>query len=228
MSVDFGAIKEAPPGGVQDTDYLLLVRPGATPGVYCIAVPDGGGDVSAVTAAIAAEVARAEAAEATLQALIPTGSNLAAEIARAEAAETALANALAAEITRAEAAEGGRAANARDYVIGCFQPGTATASEVLFVHVLPHAVVFPAGLAGTGAASLVTAAAQTVYTFYYLRGGVQTTICTLTFAAGASTPTLGAVAVPIMQAGDALVLTAPATPDAQLANIGFSFLAAKE
>jgi len=115
-----------------------------------------------------------------------------------------------------------------DYIIGVTQPGVTGAAQKLLVHKLPHAVTFPAGLAGSYMTALTAATATTVFTLAYKRGGTTTTIGTFTFAAGGTDATISGVVIPTLAAADILLLSGPATADATLADIGISILASKQ
>jgi hypothetical protein len=119
-------------------------------------------------------------------------------------------------------------ANVADYVIGVTQPGLTGNAQKLLVHKLPHAITWPASLAGSVMTALGAATASAVFTFAYKRGGTTTTIAVYTFAAGGTDATVSGVVIPTHAAGDILLLTGPATADATLSDIGASFLAAKQ
>jgi hypothetical protein len=122
---------------------------------------------------------------------------------------------------------GTTAANVADYIIGVTQPGVTGNAQKLLVHKLPHAITWPASLAGSYMTALGAATASAVFTFAYKRGGTTTTIATYTFAAGGTDATVSGVVIPTHAAGDILLLTGPTTADATLADIGASFLGAK-
>jgi len=118
--------------------------------------------------------------------------------------------------------------NNADYVIGATQPGVTGAAQKLLVHKLPHAITFPASLAGSYMTALTAATASTVFTLAYKRGGTTTTIGVFTFAAGGTDATISGVVIPTLAAADIVMLSGPATADATLADIGASFLASKQ
>ena len=113
----------------------------------------------------------------------------------------------------------------KTYVIGVTQPGTTAASGRLIVHALPYIVTLPTGLSTSAATALTAATASTPFILAYIRSNVTTAIATFTFAAAATTATISGVVIPALLTGDIIILTGPATPDATLADIGFSIVA---
>jgi hypothetical protein len=107
---------------------------------------------------------------------------------------------------------------AQPYDVGCTYAGAPTASFVLLRYPFPRQVVFPSGLtssqgvAGTGATASTTFAIQ--------KNGSP--VGTMVFAAAATVATFTMSSPTTFAVGDVLTVVAPATPDATLANLGFS------
>jgi len=99
--------------------------------------------------------------------------------------------------------------------------GTPSASEVLLRYVFTRAVTFPDEFAGSQASAGTAAAASTV--FLVKKNG--STVGTVTFAISGTTGVFATTGTTVvMAAGDVLELQAPSSPDATLANIGFTFV----
>jgi Putative phage tail protein len=103
-------------------------------------------------------------------------------------------------------------------VTGSFN-GAPTASLVLQRYIFTDAVTFPAGLAGSRASAGDGATATT--SFAIARNG--TAVGTMDFAAGATTASFTMATATSFAAGDVLTLTAPAAPDATLADLAWTF-----
>jgi len=103
------------------------------------------------------------------------------------------------------------------YVSGSWS-GSPAASQIIERYIFATPVNFPAGLAGSygGAATAATSTA----TFSIQRNG--TAIGTMTFAAAATTASFIMTSATSFAAGDVLTITAPATPDATLANLAWT------
>jgi hypothetical protein len=116
------------------------------------------------------------------------------------------------------------------YVVGCFVPGTLTASQALLVHRVSKAVTLPANFAAyagyaSQAGGTAAATASTVITVARALAASPTgfsDVGTIIFAAGGTTPTFAtsAGAAVAFAQGDVLRLAAPASADATFA--GFS------
>jgi hypothetical protein len=104
--------------------------------------------------------------------------------------------------------------------LSMFAGGKPTASETLFRHEFTAAATIPAALAGSQGSAGVAATASTVLT---LKKNT-TSIGTATWAAAGTEPTLAAASPTSFAIGDVLVITAPATPDATLADISLSIV----
>lgn len=104
--------------------------------------------------------------------------------------------------------------------------GQPLAGQVVHVPVA-QAVTLAANFAGTQAYAGIAPTASAAFALAYIRTGTATTIGTVTFAAGAQTATLSTQAAVALLAGDVLRLTAPATQDTTLANVGVTFLFSK-
>lgn len=101
----------------------------------------------------------------------------------------------------------------------CFSANTPTANAILVRVPLVRAIVFPADFAGSYGSAAVAATGSTVFTIR--KNG--TSVGTATFGAAGTTATFvssGGSAVSFA-AGDILSITAPASPDATLADVGF-------
>lgn len=105
---------------------------------------------------------------------------------------------------------------AAPFDVGVTYNGLPGASAVLLRLPLARAVTFPTGLAGSrgvaGTAPITTA------TFDIRRNGAP--FGTMTFAAGSTAATFAATSATAFAAGDILSMTAPATPDGALSDIG--------
>ena len=95
-----------------------------------------------------------------------------------------------------------------------FSPGAPGASAVVMAAVLTEAWTLPAALAGSQATAVTTAAADAE--FVVAKNG--TSIGSITFHASGA-PTLAAATATSFAAGDVLTVTAPGSPDADLAGI---------
>src|SRR5207248_3996169 len=103
------------------------------------------------------------------------------------------------------------------YVSGSW-PGSPAASQVIERYIFASAVTFPAGFAGSyGTAGIAATAAST---FTIAQNGAA--IGTMVFAAGASAASFTMSAATAFMPGDVLTITAPATPDASLANLAWT------
>ena len=105
-------------------------------------------------------------------------------------------------------------------VTGTFVNGKPSASLVLQRYVFATTVVFPAGLAGSQGTAGTAATAMAV--FEVQKNGVA--VGSMMFAAAATTATFAMTSATTFDAGDVLTLVAPATPDANLANLAWTFM----
>jgi hypothetical protein len=103
------------------------------------------------------------------------------------------------------------------YDIAGFISGKPTASQIILYLPMVRAVTFDVNLALSKGAASVAATAST--TFDIAKNG--TNFGTMVFALGATTATFVAAVQPAFAIGDVLSVTAPASADATLANIGF-------
>ena len=103
------------------------------------------------------------------------------------------------------------------YDLSAMYPGIPTPSVLMLRIPLSRNVLFPAGL--TGSRGTATANATGTTSFDIALNGA--TVATMTFAAGASTATFTAASAINAVAGDILSITAPSSPDATLADVGF-------
>lgn len=103
------------------------------------------------------------------------------------------------------------------YDLSAMYPGIPAASVLMLRIPLSRAVAFPAGLTGSRGTATANATASTTFDIA-LNGS---SVGTMTFAAGASVATFAAASPINAVAGDVLSVTAPAFPDATLADIGF-------
>lgn len=104
------------------------------------------------------------------------------------------------------------------YDVGGACAGVPAASLVIVRYPTPRAVVFPASLTSSQGAAAVAATAQT--DFDILKNGVS--FGTMRFAAAGTVATFISAAGATFAAGDVLTIVSPASPDATLADIGFS------
>lgn len=117
-------------------------------------------------------------------------------------------------------AAGGGSASTIPYDISGGTAGLMLASQVIFSFVAVRTTTFPAafagsrGTAGTSAASAVTCPVT----------NNGTAVGTVHWASGSATPTFTLTSTLVMNAGDNLIVTAPASPDSALANTSFTFL----
>ena len=109
-------------------------------------------------------------------------------------------------------------ASSNPYDIGCSAAGTLAANAVLMRYPMPRAVTFPSGMANSRAIANTAATAST--TFSLKKNGTQ--FGTFVFAASGTTATFTASTATSFAAGDILTITAPATPDATLADLGIA------
>lgn len=100
--------------------------------------------------------------------------------------------------------------------------GAPSASAIIATFDAPRAFTLPAGLTGSRAVAGTAATASTTFTIKKngssigsIVWGAAATVATFTFASAVS-----------FAAGDVLTVTAPASPDATLANIGFTLVGA--
>ena len=103
------------------------------------------------------------------------------------------------------------------YVSGSFS-GSPAASQVIERYIFATAVTFPAALSGSSGSA--GAAATASATFTIAKNG--TAIGTMVFAAGAAAASFTMSGATAFSAGDVLTITAPATPDATLANLAWT------
>jgi hypothetical protein len=111
-------------------------------------------------------------------------------------------------------------AAAKYYDIPGGATGTPSASQIMLEHVAVRTVTWSAGFAGSQGFAATAATALTTFTIT-VNG---TTIGTMTFAASATTATFALTGTNSITAGQVLRVIAPASPDATLANVSFTFL----
>lgn len=163
---------------------------------------------TAVTAAVATALDTAAADAAT-----KASAAQAAAISAASTDAQTKASAAQSAATTAAATDATNKSNAvRSLTAFC--SGKPLASEVIGAGIAPWAITVTAG--NSKAYSQVAATASTVFTIK--RG--TTTLGTVTFAAGSTTGTV-AVSSGAITANQVITITAPATPDATLADISF-------
>lgn len=117
---------------------------------------------------------------------------------------------------RLEAGESGLLT--QPYDVGGSYNGAPTASLVLLRYPFPRQAIFPSGLTNSRGVAGTAATAQT--DFDLKKNG--SSVGTMRFAAAATTATFIMASQTTFAAGDVLTVVAPATPDATLANLGFS------
>ena len=106
----------------------------------------------------------------------------------------------------------------QSYDLGGGCTGAPIASLVLMRYPFPRAATFPAGLTNSKGVAATAATAQT--DFNLLKNGVS--FGTMRFAAAGTVATFIAASATSFVVGDVLMVVAPGTPDATLANIGFT------
>lgn len=106
------------------------------------------------------------------------------------------------------------------YELPAYVAGTPGASQVVLERLFAITVTLPASLTGSLAKAGTAATASTTFTI--AKNGLA--IGTLVFAASATVPTVSFASAVTFLAGDVLTVTAPATPDATLANIAVVLL----
>lgn len=104
------------------------------------------------------------------------------------------------------------------YDVGGYVEGTPNASETVWQFYSPRAWTLPSGASGGGKAGTAATASTT---FTLKQNG--TSVGTLIFGAGSANGTVSITSSTAIASGDLLALVAPATPDATLANIAFTF-----
>jgi hypothetical protein len=104
------------------------------------------------------------------------------------------------------------------YDVGGFFPGVPTASVLVLLYKFPRQVVFPSGLTNSSGVAVTAATAQT--DFNIVKNG--SSVGTMRFAAAGTAATFIMASSTTFAVGDVLKVIAPASPDATLANIGFS------
>jgi hypothetical protein len=98
--------------------------------------------------------------------------------------------------------------------------GRPTANLVLQSYVFVTRVTFPAGLSGSRGNA---ATAATVATAFNIQRN-NTNVGMMVFTASAATATFTMSSATIFTAGDVLTVVTPATPDATLANLAWTFM----
>ena len=103
------------------------------------------------------------------------------------------------------------------------------AGEVVGALPIPVACKLPANLANSIARALTAATGSAAWTLSVIPAGsaTETTIATITFAAGATLGTFSTQAAFALGVGDLVRLKAPATADSTLADISFIFPAVR-
>lgn len=104
--------------------------------------------------------------------------------------------------------------------------GKPLASQIVCVPIA-QSLTMPVDFTGGIGYSDTNASASAVFTLSYLRGGVPTTIGTVTFTSAGSGGTFSTQAAVNLLTGDILKLTAPASQDGTLANVGITFMTKK-
>ena len=98
--------------------------------------------------------------------------------------------------------------------------GPTTPNLVVQRFVFAGTVTFPAGLTGSQGTAGIAATATTSYSIK--KNGAN--VGTMVFAAGATTATFSMASATTFMAGDILTVVAPASPDATLANLAWTFV----
>jgi len=108
------------------------------------------------------------------------------------------------------------------YDIAGFLSGKPANSEIVLRLPMVMAVTFDVNFSGSRGTASVAATASTTYTISRIAGAITTQIGTMVFALGATTASFVAAAAVTLADGDILMVTAPASADATLANVGFN------
>lgn len=104
------------------------------------------------------------------------------------------------------------------YDVGAYIEGAPTASELLLRFVAARPLTIPPNLAGCQVTAGIAATAQADFALA-LNGSP---LATLSWGAGATMATPPTLAATQLAPGDVLTLTAPASPDATLANLALT------
>lgn len=104
-------------------------------------------------------------------------------------------------------------------VTGTFLNGRPTANLIMQRYVFAGSVTFPTGLSGSQGTAGVAATANATFTVQ--KNG--SAIGTMTFPAAATSATFAMATTTTFGAGDVLTLMAPASPDATLADLAWTF-----
>lgn len=115
------------------------------------------------------------------------------------------------------------AAATNPYDIGCSSPGTPGASAILMRFVAVRAITFPSGMSLSKA--IANTAATASATFSIKKNG--TSFATFAFSASGTSATFTAASATAFAAGDILTITAPASPDATLADLAITLAATR-
>lgn len=183
---------------------------------------------SATAAATSAGAAAASATTAT-GAVASIGTSVSSAAASATAAASSATTALGASssaagyATSAMTAANNAQAVALNYLVVFTLTGLLGISEII-PHNVAIGMTLPVGLAGSRFSATAAATASCVMTLVHVSGGSNTPVGTLTWAVGATVPTISFTSPVFFAAGDTLLLKTPASPDTTLANIGLSIL----
>jgi len=100
-----------------------------------------------------------------------------------------------------------------------FNPGVTTNSQLVFLYPITRMTEFPVNLSGSQCLANTAATASTVFSLK--KNGTE--FATITFAIAGTVATFVAASATTLSPGDYISLVAPATADATLADIGFTF-----
>ena len=116
--------------------------------------------------------------------------------------------------------------NLRTQNIAFYIIGKPTASDVILYYTFTQKTTLPISLSTTQTRSQTAATGSTAFSLKKdTSGGTVTTIGTITFAASARVGTISFTSAITFSAGDSLIMEAPSSQDATLANIGFNIVA---
>lgn len=107
-------------------------------------------------------------------------------------------------------------------VISLFSAGVMDDAERLTVYLVTAAMTIPAGAVGSLAHSEVTATGASSLPLSKVSGGVTTSIGTVDFSAGVAAGVVVIASDVTLAVGDRLIISAPATADATLADVSIS------
>jgi hypothetical protein len=98
-------------------------------------------------------------------------------------------------------------------------------SSATGIYPITQSTLLPANIPGSIGWAQTLATGSPAFVLAYVRAGVTTPIITGTFTSASKFATFGSSNALSLVAGDVLIFTSPASIDATLSNVGFTFLA---